>query len=93
MLHVGHSRREGGWPLEQFEDWQGTATALIAVVVAGGKNTFFSCRAKRVLPEARGGAGPPAPNVLSLRLLLQVVTAASPSEESDPCFSRSQPLF
>ena len=30
MLHVGHSRREGGWPLEQLEDWQATAAALMA---------------------------------------------------------------
>lgn len=31
MLHVGHSRRDGGWPFGQFEDWQGIATALIVV--------------------------------------------------------------
>lgn len=30
LLQVGHSRREGGWPLAQVEDWQATTGALMA---------------------------------------------------------------
>ncbi len=36
LLQVGHSRRDGGWPFGQVEDWQAMVTALMFGGVGGG---------------------------------------------------------